>query len=286
MNTHIIQTNDFIINLYSILDDLKKIIEEMTLKEGSNVGGAPSKLSDGEAIAIACLRWKSGATSWKSFYYETLPRYYSYFQKLPSYKNFVQHMHRIASLALQLMTLLEFIVLGKSTGTFFVDSCPIEVCHVKRANSNKVASGIASKKKSSMGWFYGLKLHVVCNENREIVSLQITTGSVDDRAPLEALVKHLKGLIVADAGYVGEELREKLRQMGIDLMAAPRNNMKKLMTKAQHLLFKKRQKIEQVFSIIKYRFGLNCSLARSVNGIFTILMTAVFWYQINLVILS
>jgi IS5 family transposase len=286
MTTAIIHNDDFVTRLYTIIDDFLKVSRKIKLAEGKNKGGAPEKLNEAEAITLCCLRWKSRTTSWKAFYYEVLPQYCKYFKKIPCYKNFVQYMHRIAGRALEILLLLQMIVAGKSDGVFFVDSCPIEVCHIKRASSNKVGTGIASRKKSSMGWFYGLKLHAVCNEDHEIVSLQITTASVDDRDPIPALAKQLQGVLIADAGYVGEELREELRKAGIHLFAAPRKNMKKLMSKAQHFLFKKRQSIERVFSVIKTRLGLNCSLARSVNGIFTLLITAVFWYQLNSVILA
>jgi hypothetical protein len=61
-------------------------------------------------------------------------------------------------LALQVTQLLCSLVLGQNSGLFFVDSCPLEVCHIKRASSHKVAADIASQKKSSMGWFFGFKL--------------------------------------------------------------------------------------------------------------------------------
>ncbi len=164
---------------------------------------------------------------------------------------------------------------------FYIDSCPITVCHIKRVSSHKVCSQIASRKKSTMGWFYGFKLHAVCNENKQIVALQVTTASIDDRNPVTNLLKNLNGTVWADAGYISEELRKILAENGVKLIAAPRKNMKKLMTKMQHRDMKKRQKIEQVFSVIKTRFGLNCSLARSIDGMISMLMSAIMWYQVK-----
>jgi hypothetical protein len=135
-----------------------------------------------------------------------------------------------------------------------------------------------------MGWFFGFKLHAVCNHLRQIVAIAITTGSKDDRDPVLTLMKNLQGTVYADAGYIGEELRESLAKNGIKLMMAPRKNMKKLMSFIQHVMMKKRQKIEQVFSVIKKRFGLDCSLARSIDGVFAMLLTAVMWYQVKTVL--
>jgi hypothetical protein len=42
---------------------------------------------------------------------------------------------------------------------FFVDSALLKVCHNKRIFNHKVFKGIAERGKSSMGWFFGFKLH-------------------------------------------------------------------------------------------------------------------------------
>jgi len=180
---------------------------------------------------------------------------------------------------LHLIPMLNFVAYGKSKKRFYIDSCPITVYHIKRTSSHKVCEKIASRKKSTMSWFYGFKLHTTCNENRQIVALQVTTASVDDRNPVLNLLKNLNGTVWADAGYISEKLQKILAKNGIKFIAAPRKNMKKLMTRMQRLDMKKRQSIKQVFSVIKTRFGLNCSLARSIDGAISMLMSAIMWYQ-------
>jgi hypothetical protein len=34
-----------------------------------------------------------------------------------------------------------------------------------------------------MGWFYGFKLHLVCNDRGELLSFFLTPANVDDRDP-------------------------------------------------------------------------------------------------------
>ena len=80
-------------------------------------------------------------------------------------------------------------------------------------------------------------------------------------------------------------MRKTLAESGVKLVAAPRNNMNKLMSYIEHLMLKSRQRIEQVFSVIKTRFGLNCALARSINGVFILLLSAVAWYQLKTTII-
>ena len=36
-----------------------------------------------------------------------------------------------------------------------------------------------------MGWFFGFKLHLNCNEKGELLNFMITPGDIDDRKPLE-----------------------------------------------------------------------------------------------------
>jgi hypothetical protein len=50
----------------------------------------------------------------------------------------------------------------------FVDSTTFNVCHNKRERKHKVIKGVSQKSKSSIGWFYVFKLHLIINEREEI----------------------------------------------------------------------------------------------------------------------
>ena len=79
-----------------------------------------------------------------------------------------------------------------------------------------------------MGWFFGFKLHLICNERGELLNFMITPGDVDDRKPLEykAFVEFIYGKIVGDKGYIGRNLFERLFVDGILLMTKLKRNMK------------------------------------------------------------
>ena len=36
-----------------------------------------------------------------------------------------------------------------------------------------------------MGWFFGFKLHLICNEKGELLNFMITPGDIDDMEPLK-----------------------------------------------------------------------------------------------------
>jgi hypothetical protein len=53
----------------------------------------------------------------------------------------------------------------------FIDSTALAVCHPRRINQHKVFTDIAQRSKTSLGWFYGFKLHVVVNDRGELLGV-------------------------------------------------------------------------------------------------------------------
>ena len=70
--------------------------------------------------------------------------------------------------------------LGTKTGIYYLDSAKIAICHNLRIHSNKVFKGIAKRGKTSKGWFYGMKLHLIINHVDEIFAFRLTPGNVSD----------------------------------------------------------------------------------------------------------
>ncbi len=94
-----------------------------------------------------------------------------------------------------------------------------------------------------MGWFFGFKLHLICNECGELLNFMITPGDVDDRKPLEykSFVEFVYGKLVGDKGYIGKNLFERLFVDGIQLITKLKSNMKgALMSVSDKLLLRKR----------------------------------------------
>jgi hypothetical protein len=148
----------------------------------------------------------------------------------------------------------------------FVDGSKLQTSMIYRSLSHKTTKGYASKSKTHTGWFYGFRLHIIINEWPEILGCQITTATEDERRTLARIWDDIIGMIIADAGYIGKNWVAKAEEGGKVLFTAVRNNMKQLMTKAQHQLLRERQKVEIVFSTLKMRFGIENTLPRSVLG--------------------
>ena len=72
----------------------------------------------------------------------------------------------------------------------------------------------------SMGWLFGFKLHLICNEKGELLNFMITPGDVDDRKPLEYkdFIEFIQGKMVGDKGYISKNLFQRLYVDGIQLI--------------------------------------------------------------------
>ena len=110
--------------------------------------------------------------------------------------------------------------LGKCTGISFVDSTTMNVCHIKREKQHRVFKGLASKSKSTMGWFFGFKLHLIINDRGEILSFCFSKANIDDRNKnvLKVMTKEVFGKLFGDRGYISQKLAEYLWNDGVELV--------------------------------------------------------------------
>jgi len=240
-------------------------------------------LTIAELVALALFRFFTGYRNWKQFYKFVTTYHTTDFPRLPNYQNFVNAMNKLSFFALLLLqALMNFFksVTGLQN-VKIADSTKLEVCKIKREFTHKVAKNIAHKGKSSMGWFYGFKLHIICNTLMQILNFRITAGNIDDRKALHRMWNMIFGIIIADAGYIGGNWQKKAISLGKHLFTAVKANMKKIMTHAQHQLLKLRQRVETVFSVLKVRLGLETSLPRSPLGHFAHYVWCITAYQVD-----
>src|SRR3978361_1738257 len=250
--------------LYCCLDDFCKVFEGWEahrLIPSAQTRQRPGKLSRAEMLFIMVLFHLSAFKHFKAFYlYGIGCQHRACFGDLPHYARFVSLMPR---LFVPLMVLLHSLS-GEQTGVYCADSTTRAVRHT-RIPRHKVFDGLAARGKSSVGWFYGLKLHFVINHKGQIVALQITPGNTADGTVLNEMIQHLTGKLYADKGYIGRELFAKLWQRGLHLITGIRRNMRNhLMPLADKLMLRKRFVIETVLDILKCEMGLEDSPHRSI----------------------
>ena len=109
-------------------------------------------------------------------------------------------------------------LVGSAGGIYFVDNTKLAVCHNARGRQHKVFRGMVQWCRSSMGWFFGLKLHLVINNQGQIIALRITAASVHDRHPLAALTAGLQSKMLGDKGYISKEMMQQLWQRRLHLI--------------------------------------------------------------------
>lgn len=115
-----------------------------------------------------------------------------------------------------------------------------------------------------MGWFFGLKLHLVINERGDLLAFKLTQGHVNDRTPVTELTSGILGKLFGDKGYLSKKLFCLLFGNGLQLVTGIRSNMKnKLMPMVDKILLRKRFLIETIFDQLKYTMNIDHSRHRS-----------------------
>ena len=197
-------------------------------------------MSKAEVMLIIILFHDSGYRCFKHFYLEKVCKQLRHlFPNVVSYNRLVELERDVA---VPLTLFIKKVLPGKCTGISFVDSTPLRVCKNQRIHIHKVFKGIAQRGKCSMGWFFGFKLHLICNEKGELLNFMITPGDIDDRKPLEykAFIDFIYGKLVSDKGYISKNLFQRLFVDGIQLITKLKSNMKgALMSVSDKLLLRK-----------------------------------------------
>lgn len=278
-------TEDKVIEIYTLADDFCKFFSRElkkyqldTTKTTRNYH-RPNKLSDAEVITILILFHLKGYRCLKKFYLEHVCIYMKgMFPKLVSYNRFVELQQ---SVMLPLTIFLKEVLLGECTGISFVDSTPLRVCEQPRIHANKVFRGIATRGRSSTGWFFGFKLHLICNEKGELLNFVFTPANTDDRQLLDysSFMKNVKGKLVGDKGYLSQKLFERLFVDGIQMITKIKKNMKNsLMSVHDKILLRKRAIIESINDELKNICQIEHSRHRSFGGFMTNALAALAAY--------
>lgn len=265
--------------LFCVIDDFCKIYEDWERHKLIPSAGKRQRrgvMSLSELLTVMVLFHVSPCKNFKWFYLTYLPlRHGKDFPHRVSYERFVVLQPR---LFLPLQLLLHSLR-GEETGLYFMDATSLSVCHNKRINRHRVFGNLAKRGRTTMGWFFGFKLHVVMNHKGEIMAVKVTAGNVDDRHPVEELTSNLSGLVAADKGYISKKLFGNLYQRGLKLLVGIRKGMKNhLMPLGEKMLLRKRFIIETLFDILKHETNLWHTRHRSPANAMVNLLAALVAY--------
>jgi hypothetical protein len=255
------------------------VLEQHLLTSGVIKRRRERSLSISEVMTIVIHFHQSHYRNFKAFYCEhVLLHLRSEFPNLVSYSRFVEFM---PSVLLPLCVFFQRNCLGNCTGVSFIDSTSLDVCLNQRIASHRVFAGLAERGKTSTGWFFGFKLHLVINDRGELLSVQLTPGNVDDRKPVPELLHKLFGKVFGDKGYISKPLRELLLQtFGIQLVTKLKSNAKNQlpMSLMDRIMLRKRAIVESVIDQLKNISQIEHSRHRSVTNFLINLLCGLIAY--------
>ena len=270
-----------IVELFCQVDDFWKVFApywyQHLLSSGQIKRVRQAELCESEVMTIMILFHESNYRTFKGFYVNYVCQHLrSEFPKLVSYSRFVRLMARVG---LPLFAYLRTVGLGHCSGISFIDSTPLAVCDNHRIPRHRVFQGLAERGKTSMGWFYGFKLHLVVNDCGELLDFALTAGNEHDTQPVPDLIKRLFGKLFGDKGYLSQPLRTACWEQGVHLITAIRRNMKpQLMDLTDKLLLRKRAISETINDQLKNISQIEHSRHRSIDNFFVNLISGLIAY--------
>lgn len=258
-----------LLEIFCVIDDFCKYFEKELYKNAlSDQTNHKSRnrshlMSMSEMMTIVILFHLSHYKTFKDFYRHDICGHYTKdFPKRLSYSRFIQLMPTL------FMPLVVFLngLKGKQTGKYYIDSTKLPACHNLRIYRHKVFKDIAARGKTSTGWFFGFKLHLIINDQAELMQFSLTPGNVDDRNKqvIDKLTEQLQGWLFGDRGYIGKRINHELKDKGLELITRVKSNMKeKIISPIKNYYLNKRNMIETVIDQLKHALTIAHSRHRS-----------------------
>lgn len=249
----------------TILENLKRSITYLVNRHNINVSAAPTgrprKILKLNALILAVYQHQSTRTTKRSLYDDLKTTLRC------SYKTLVMALNQASIIAKQLLESIMGSYAPQSHPVKYTDATDLPVCFKKNADKHRTMAGLAGFGHSAKGWYYGLKMTMTRDDDGRLLAIRFSHPSMNDRDIFRKINENIKGMIVADAGYVSKQLE---RDMYIErqrlVLIRPYKSMKRLATLWQLAIYKGRFKIEFDFRALKLFHGLLTSLPRSVNG--------------------
>lgn len=252
--------------IFCVIDDFCKQFEQVQarylLSNPNRKRKRACQMILSEVMTVLVMFHYSHYRTFKDFYINSiLARHKHDFPKAVSYNRFVELMP---------MTFMPFFVFisalsGQKTGKYFIDATKLPVCHNLRIYRHKVFKDVAKRGKTSTGWFFGLKLHLIFNDKGELMNFRLTSGNVDDRAVVKEMVEHLKGWLLGDKGYISQKLSDSLINQGVELITKVKKNMKeRILDPIKQYYLDKRGMIETIIDQLKNLLHIDHSRHRSI----------------------
>ena len=274
---------DFFLTTYVIVDELYHRFAPTKVINRRHVLDA--KLSDPEIITISLCGELVGVDSENAWFSFVKKNYRHLFPQICSRSRF----NRTRRALMQTTELLRQKLISSFPVPIspycIIDSFPLAVCKFGRARyckafrSDGADYGKCPSKKET---YFGYKVHALVTLEGYITAFEITPASTDDREGLRDLMQGCSNLtVLADKGYVGENLMQEMKKQSICLFALKRSNSKTNWPKpVRQMIFKLRRRVETVFSQLSGQLNAERVLAKSFQGLCTRLVNKILAYNL------
>jgi hypothetical protein len=272
-------------SLFYLIDEFCKEFEPKWRAErvasGPRQRNRTYRLSLSEILTIMVHFHQSHHRNFKHYYLDYVrTQLAGDFPCLLSYSRFVEVM---SEMTVPMVTLLVSLLAAPTTANY-IDSTKLAVCHNRRIRRNKVFKGLAAHGKSSMGWFYGFKLHLIVNERGELTSFMVTPGNTPDNniEAVTKLARIMTGKLFGDRGYISKDLFAALWNNGVQLITGIRRNMKnRLLPLMDKIMLRGRGIIETINDQLKNIQQIEHTRHRSPVNFGTNLLSGLIAYQLQ-----
>ena len=252
---------DFIIVVFCLIDD---ILKKLALTPLRKRGFAPA-MSDSEIITIEIVGEFLGRHEDKSIWSYFFTHWRNLFPGLRDRTTFLRQAANLWYVKQATQS-----VLAKQLGAYddnihIADGFPLPVCGFRRAHGSKLfkehaAYGHCASKNMT---YYGFQGLISISYNGIISGITLTAANIDERDAIWDIVNKIKGLLIADKGFIRPVLKQELAEIDIDLQYLVRKNMEDQRPESfTELLKSKRRLVETVIGQLAERFDIEKTKAR------------------------
>lgn len=258
--------------IYTQLDDfhkaqVKRLQRENYARLDSKCRLKGAKITLPEAACLLAMFQASRVEHFKAFLDLCRPTLLRLFPKMPGYKRLCCWAQKAEQMLLDYVQ-QHLAEPGDRMSRYAIDSTKIDPHKDKNfPKSLRRATGCG---RTHEGFFTGMKLHLLVDMRGGIVAADLSGGARHDLDPVKGgMLEGVAGVVFADSGYVSAQVKQELWGQDVALVAKPTAQMADDRWTFDRSWgrpggeYRKRQRVEGVFSVLKRCFGLQARSARS-----------------------
>lgn len=286
-----LSTPDLALVLFCLIDDLYRATAPIAVQ--TRRGHHRMTLSDPEVLTLSVLQEARSNDSEASFVRQMQRDYPTLFPGLRDRSRY--HRRRKALLGVQQALFARLAaMLDDGAAWHILDSAPVETVKVERSQTGKRSIPEADYHFKSVRHllFFGLRLHLTITDEGAVVEFALAPATDGERDVAEGMLRAVApaetGLVLGDAGYVGEDFAGRVAATDHTLWAVPRDSAAppEGITEAESQAWRRwlrsrRALVETVFAMLADQFQAERTRARSLLGVQTRMMAKLLAFDLG-----